>query len=432
MAHFTTLVPNAEAENSFMTRTSEAIAEQTSAPNAPVATKPAAAGKETFWASPRKTKFRKWMFQIHFYLGLILGLLWTVIGLTGSLIVFVPELRRLEVPGWTRVNPSGSTLSLEKLFQRFQEERPNDKPVRIDFDFKPGWAVNFGSTAPNGDPIHTFIDPYRGTVVGSVNYRNSVLQWIYDLHSDLLSGRSGRTVNGFFALMLIVVSLAGMLLWWRGRRYWKLGFEYRTKASWKRQIWDLHNLAGLVFYLPLLIISITGFYYGYPEQFKSFLGTVTRGPFPDIPPPKAAAPMGPNPRMNEMLDAASKAIPDSTLSLIIFPTSPRRPVAYRMLRSSDLHRLGLNWVYMDPASARVLRVDQLDQQPLGVWIFRVLAPFHYGHFAGWGIRIIWTLSGLVPGILFVTSLLLWWNRSLSKKWKRARAKSHSLEHKALA
>ncbi len=58
-----------------------------------------------FWKSPRETALRRWIFQIHFYAGLMAGLVWTVVGLTGSAIVFVPELRRIEVPGWTRVRP---------------------------------------------------------------------------------------------------------------------------------------------------------------------------------------------------------------------------------------------------------------------------------------------------------------------------------------
>jgi uncharacterized iron-regulated membrane protein len=374
----------------------------------------------TFWTAPRKTRLRRWIFQIHFYAGLILGLIWTVIGLTGSLIVFLPELRRLEVPGWTRVVPTGDPLPLETLFKRFQQERPTDTPVRIDFDFKPGWAINFGSTAANGDPIHTFIDPYRGTVLASLNYKHRLLEEIYQLHSDLLEGRTGRTVNGWFAMLLILAFSSGLLLWWHGRRYWKRGLEYRFKASWKRQIWDLHNLVGLVFYFPLLVISLTGVYYGYPEQTKSLLAFVTRGPFPEIPPPRLAVSAGPKPRLNDMLVEAQRAIPDSTLSIILFPKTRRDPFTYRMLRSSDLHRLGLNWIYLDPDKARVLRVDRFDQQPLGVQIFRVLAPFHYGHFYGVIPRILWVFAGIVPSVLFVTALLLWWNRSISKKWARAR------------
>jgi uncharacterized iron-regulated membrane protein len=49
-----------------------------------------------FRQTPRKTTARRWLFQVHFYAGIIAGLLWTIVGLSGSVIVFVPELRRLE------------------------------------------------------------------------------------------------------------------------------------------------------------------------------------------------------------------------------------------------------------------------------------------------------------------------------------------------
>jgi len=53
----------------------------------------------SFWTSPRKTSLRRWSFYVHFYAGLIAGILFSVVGITGSILVFVPELRVLEVPG---------------------------------------------------------------------------------------------------------------------------------------------------------------------------------------------------------------------------------------------------------------------------------------------------------------------------------------------
>jgi uncharacterized iron-regulated membrane protein len=120
-----------------------------------------------FWQTPRKTALRKWIFEIHFYVGLIAGLLWTVVGVTGSVIVFVPELRRLEAPGWTLVKPAGQYLPVETLVSQFLKERPGDRMHSIYYDFKPNWGLNFRSIAPNGDRIHSFVDQYRGTLLGS-------------------------------------------------------------------------------------------------------------------------------------------------------------------------------------------------------------------------------------------------------------------------
>ncbi|OFW42426.1 MAG: hypothetical protein A3J28_04760 [Acidobacteria bacterium RIFCSPLOWO2_12_FULL_60_22] len=372
----------------------------------------------TFWQAPRKTAARRWIFNIHFYGGLIAGLLWLVVGLTGSVIVFVPELRRLEAPGWTRVEPTGQPLALETLWQRVHKGRPADKMASIYFDFKPTWAWNFRSVADNGDRIHTFVDQYRGHLLASVNYNHSLLQWVYDLHADLLGGQRGREVNAWFAFALCVVTSGGVLLWWRGCRYWKRGFEYRAAASWKRQAWDLHNLGGFCFYLPLLLLSLSGAYFAFQPAFTSVAAMLTGGPAV-IPPPQVAARNGPRRSLDEILESARRALPDSAPSMIIFPANPSEAFSLRMRRSSDPHRLGLNWVYVDPASARVLRVDRFDRQPRGVQLIRLMIPLHYGTIGGLFTRVLWVVAGLMPGVLFSAALLMWWNRVLSKK-RRAR------------
>ncbi|MBV8731107.1 MAG: PepSY domain-containing protein [Acidobacteriia bacterium] len=373
----------------------------------------------SFWETPRKTAFRKWMFQIHFYAGLIAGLLWTVVGITGSAIVFVPELRRLEVPGWTRVEPTARPLPLETLIQRFQKERPTDRMHSIYFDFKADWGLNIRTVATNGDRIHSFVDQYRGTLLGSVDYNHRALQWIYDLHSDLQFHTKGLTANAWFAFGLMLASSTGLLLWWRGRRYWKLGLEYRTKASWKRQVWDMHNLGGFLFYLPLLLLSLSGAYYAYEPAFTKVAARLTGGPA-EIPPPKATQQGASRRSLDEIQAAGLAVIPDSAPSMIIFPAKKGDAFTLRLRRPSDPHRIGLNWVYIDPSTAKVLRVDRFDQQPRGVQIIRLLTPLHYGTIGGYATRILWVITGLMPGLFFVTALLMWWNRTLSKKWRRAR------------
>jgi uncharacterized iron-regulated membrane protein len=372
----------------------------------------------SFWQTPRKTAFRKLMFEIHFYAGLTAGLLWTVVGVTGSAIVFVPELRRLEVPGWTRVQPAGQTLPLETLARRVLAARPTERIHNIYFDFKPDWGWNFWTVPPNGDRIQTFIDQYRGTLLGSVNYNHSALQWVYDLHSDLQAKTAGLTTNAWFAVALMLASTMGLLLWWRGRRYWKLGLEYRTKASWKRQAWDIHNLGGFLFYLPLLLLSLTGAYYAYEPAFTKAAAKLTGGPA-EVAPPQALHPGAPRRSLDEIQNAALRALPGSAPSMITFPAKRNDPFTMRLCLPSDPHRIGMNWVYVDPSTAQVLRVDRFDRQPLGVKIIRLFTPLHYGTIGGYATRILWLITGLMPGVFFVTALLMWWNRTLSKKWRRS-------------
>ncbi len=377
-----------------------------------------------YWKSPRRTRVRRWFWQIHFWSGLLAGLLWTVVGLTGSLLVFIPELRRVEVPGWTKVAPTGHPLPIQQIVEGLLAKRPGDRMHSIYWDFKPDWALNLRTVAPNGDRIHNFVDQYRGTLLGSVNYNHSRLQWFYDLHEKLLGGEEGRRINAWFAFALALASTFGLLLWWRGVKHWKLGLEYRREASWKRQVWDLHNLGGFLFYLPLLLLSITGGYYAYQTAFASIFAAITRGPAV-IPPPKIARRSEHWRSLDEMAGNALHALSGSTLSMINFPQKVGEPLSFRLKLPSDPHRIGLNWVYVDPVSAKVLRVDRLGGQPLGVKLMRLMTPIHYGTFGGYATRVLWIFAGLMPGVFFITSMLMWWNRSLSKKWRRSRLKSRA-------
>ena len=372
--------------------------------------------KATFWHSPRKTSVRRWIFYVHFYAGLIAGLLFAVVGITGSVIVFVPELRRLEVPGATNVRPTLQRLPLEVLWQKAKEVRPHDKYENINFEMGPTKALSFRSASPKGERIHTFVDQYTGRVLYQDNYNHRVLQKIYDLHSDLLVGIRGRTLNAWFAVLLAVVSTAGIFLWWRGRKYWRLGFEYRFQASWKRQSWDLHNLGGFIFFLPLLALALTGAYYSFQNAYMLIAAAVTRGPAV-VPQPRVAVHLSKWQPLDDILANAVLKVPDCELRQITFPQHPGESVAIRLLCPHDI---GLSYVYVDPFTARVLTADRFDQAAPGVRLIRLMTPIHYGYFGGLLTRILWVVVGLFPGALFVTGLLMWWNRSLSKIWARRR------------
>ena len=49
-----------------------------------------------------------------------------------------------------------------------------------------------------------------------------------------------------------------------------------------------------------------------------------------------------------------------------------------------------------------------------------LAQAHFGRFAGVPVKIIWTVIGLAPAALFITGMLMWWNRVL-KPWLGGKA-----------
>ena len=281
----------------------------------------------SFWIDPRKTRLRKWVFYIHFYAGLIAGLLFSVVGITGSMIVFVPELRVMEAPAMQSCTRARSrslcrpstTRSANPV--RMITSRVSVRQTKEKVSNSAEKSLNFRSYAPNGDRIQTFIDQYTGAIICQYNYSHRFLQKIYELHDNLLAGLAGRKVNAWFAMLLLVISIAGLLLWWRGRKYWRLGLEYRIQASWKRQVWDMHNLGGFLFFLPLLLLAVTGIYYSYKSEYVAIASALTGGPA-TVRVPRIAGDPGNRRPLDEIIAASDHAAPDCRPTIIEFPKTP--------------------------------------------------------------------------------------------------------------
>src|SRR5260370_16852160 len=83
------------------------------------------------WYNPRTSRLRVWMFNIHLYAGLALGLVITLVGVTGSLIVYKPETERLLSSRMAVVQPLRATISVEELYDQAHAFRPADRIERL-------------------------------------------------------------------------------------------------------------------------------------------------------------------------------------------------------------------------------------------------------------------------------------------------------------
>jgi hypothetical protein len=81
--------------------------------------------------NPRTSRLRIWILNIHLYAGLAPGLVITLVGLTGSFIVYKPETERLLSSRMAVVQPLSGTVSVEELYAQAHAFRPADRIDRL-------------------------------------------------------------------------------------------------------------------------------------------------------------------------------------------------------------------------------------------------------------------------------------------------------------
>lgn len=384
-----------------------------------------------FWNYPRKVKAREWIFQIHLWLGIILGSIIALDGFTGAVIVFRYEINRLTTPGTAYVAPATRRLPLDTLIAAVMASRPKDSLQDVTFYTGPDVAWNVRTRSEEGHRIQTYVDQYRGVVTSQDDYNLRWTQWFYDLHAHLLGGKTATSVNGFVALISIVVALSGIIVWWPGKANCRAGFTYATTAGWRRQTYDLHKLTGFFGSGLLLIVSLTGAYFIFPKPYLKAMSLLTsmHVTHPDIYPadlPRAKTLMAARQvPYEEYIVRAERAMPGMRAVFIGFPEHAGDALSVYMKAPRDWHRIGLSDVYLEPATADVLLVERFDDLPVGLKLVRLMLPFHFGrfgerfgNFANYAVMVLYVLIGLAPAVLMTTGYLMYWNRSLSKKVRR--------------
>jgi uncharacterized iron-regulated membrane protein len=86
-----------------------------------------------------------------------------------------------------------------------------------------------------------------------------------NFHENLLSGDTGRRLNGIGAIAVTLLCFGGAVIWWPGIEHWRRSLSVNWKSSFARINWDLHNVLGVLSFPFLVMWGLTGIYFVFPE-----------------------------------------------------------------------------------------------------------------------------------------------------------------------
>lgn len=376
--------------------------------------------------TPQRSRFRKIVFNFHKWLGVFVALYFLLMSLTGVSLVFHDELSAWLCPSPAiSVKPDRQPFSV--IVENSEREFPGYAVTGIIVSHQATHPVDVFASNSDGKKINCEVDPYTGKVLG-LKAESAILKFLRDLHFNLLNGKTGRMVNGIGASCLFTLIVSGVIVWWRGISNWLDGFGMRLTGSLKRVTWNLHSALG-VWLLPVLLVwSISGFYFGFPEFFEQNLNLV----FPVSSQKKLAEPdENKEPELNranqleripiDQFVATAMASSNSRefVERIAYPDKRRKSVRIWLgdIENDDANAARTQ-VFLSPSSGKVLAVSTSDAPPAGDLIIQTLMKIHFGTIFGTVSKTAWLLVGLTPAILSVTGLFLFAHGIANRKEKK--------------
>ncbi|MFN3648223.1 MAG: PepSY-associated TM helix domain-containing protein [Armatimonadota bacterium] len=366
-------------------------------------------------------KLRRLLFNLHLYIGLAVGLLVSLTGLTGSLLVFSPEIDALLHPRLLRASAPSTArqnspaVSLDAVLSTVRSAYPEHRLQQI---LPPGTPEETYEIWLNGRELRVYVDPASGAILGTRSLRGDPVSFLFDFHAHLLAGDAGETVVGTGGLLLIFLGVTGVVLWWP--KQLRQGLTVQWRASWKRVNFDLHRVGGILAVPLLLLIALTGAALVFGTFFTEAAYRLTRTP---PPPPRPSSTPRPGARplpLDGLVRAARAALPGLIPTRITPAAKPEAAVVVRGRLPQELHPNGMSFVYLDQYTGAVLRADNALLAPAAPRLLNLRYPVHIGRYGGLFSRLVHVLVGLTPAILFVTGGLMWWNRMSGRRRRAAR------------
>ena len=348
------------------------------------------------------------MFTFHQWLGLLVGLVVIVIGLTGAILVFENEIDQVLHPALWHVTPQGSPRPLDALMDAVRASHPDD---RLEW-------IEIATGSDNSYVMHMitrrqiFVNPYSGEILGERDYDKTVFGMMFFLHRTLLAGEIGRTVVGVTTLVTVILLVTGLYLWWpRTLGRLKPSLSIKWTNGKRRLTYDLHNVLGFYASWYVIVIAMTGLVWSFPAVHDAIFW-LTDSPAPPwkSAPRSKAAPETAIFSADEALHAAAVALPGAHATEIILPQQPDDPYAIGKRFPRPGNPNAQSHVYVDQYSGAVLAVERYEELSLGATIRLLVYPVHVGTVFGLPTQILAFLVSMVIPLSAATGFLLWWRK----------------------
>jgi uncharacterized iron-regulated membrane protein len=345
--------------------------------------------------------------RLHLILGGLLSIPLAVIGLTGSVLIFEPQLQ----PGHDFVPASaGPAQNYAAMIDAARVAAPKDfVPSTI---FAPVAAGDLATLRfsdprrPGPGGMEVYLDPATLALRGTAKPGEGWLREVFFWHANAgMRDRAGRDIGGWFGVVMCVLAVTGIIMQFPTRGRWRQAMTMRRGVRGYRLLRELHGVIGFWFWLVLLVVSFSGVWLSFPQTFNSLTASLgVRDLRPGVAAPKVAPIDGATALdVDGAVALARAARPDLTLRMIGLPQRADQPYRFSL---GEAHALPVV-VFVDPWQRKIAELRDPSGYAFAERVVASMHAIHDGSGFGWGWRVLVFISGLLPALLAVSGVAMW-------------------------
>ena len=354
-------------------------------------------------------RLRAFGVKVHLWLGLTLGSVGVLIGVSGSVLVYDHEIDAQLNPQRYAISGRQVALLYAEYARRAEaalEGRARATGIRLP-DQAPGPVVVVARARTDAGPfLRVYLDPPTGAVLDTAS-GSDWLGWLHSFHESLtLREWKGREIVGVIGIAMLTSSLSGIYLWWPTGRLRVRALGFRRGFALHR---NLHYTFGIWGALVLAVLSFTGLFLAHQDAGRavvSAFGTVSPSPRGL----QSTVASGDAIALDEAVAIARTRVAGASIIGLGLPAGPRGVYRVNLREAGDTSARSTTVVFIDPRSRSVLQVVDRTTRGGGDTFLAWQRMLHEGSAFGITWRLLAFLGGLLPALMMVTGLTMWLRR----------------------
>jgi|SRR5690554_951397 len=368
-------------------------------------------------------KTRKFVNDIHLWLGLISGIVLFIVCLSGTVLTFKDEINLLFTKSNYRVEISEQSkkLNAEQLIAA-SLNKIDGKASFISIPARPEstYVLNIKNEKNNKRGTNYYINPYTAELIGDgKGALYSFFMTTFKIHRWLLLDISiGRPIVGVATIIFTLMLISGMVIWFPKKiKHYKQGLKIKTKAKFKRINRDLHNTLGFYAFFLMLIMALSGLFWSfewYRDGASKLLGTEVFSRKKLSLNSSKSIKHSNQISIAKVIQAADNKLEYKGNYKITLPKTETDVYTISKSKVGFFAFSGIDLLVIDQYSGDIVYESIFSQKPFNEQLVASIKALHMGYIFSTATKILYFISCLIATSLPISGTIIWINK-LKKK-----------------